>query len=234
MRPIPLISPDRTVLRIRKTLQKIDNLPLPPSSRHHVETLLILQVTKTLDQALPWQQGHGRRTAVLARAIGTAGGLCQEALHHLTLAALLHDIGLLASPIGVHADTGYLDGESYAAVQCHPRSGAQWLEPYRFLKKASVIIAHHHERWDGSGYPYGIRGTFIPLEARILAIADTFDAIQVPGVTDRATRTRVAYRILTVTAGTQFDPELVEICGRCLRSMDYLARCVAGADFPSD
>ena len=80
---------------------------------------------------------------------------------------------------------GYLDVSRYAAVQCHPRTGAQWLEPYRFLRNASVIIAHHHERWDGSGYPYGIRGTFIPIEARVLAIADAFDAIQVPAVTDQ-------------------------------------------------
>jgi response regulator RpfG family c-di-GMP phosphodiesterase len=80
-----------------------------------------------------------------------------------------------------------------------------------------VIIAHHHERWDGSGYPYGIRGTFIPVEARVLAIADAFDAIQVPGVTDQETRDRVAYRILTVASGTQFDPHLVEMCGHCLQ-----------------
>lgn len=84
------------------------------------------------------------------------------------------------------------------------------LEPFSFLQEASVLIAHHHERWDGSGYPYGIRGTFIPLGARILAIADAYDAIKVPGAADPAIRNRIALRILKVSSGTQFDPALVE------------------------
>jgi len=217
MQSIPIISTDSELERIRLALQTIDALRLPSSVRPHIEAVLVRQVAKILDQALPWQQGHGRRTAALAQAIGRVAGLCQETLHHLTLAALLHDIGLLTLPNAFASHTGYLDVGSYAAVQCHPRLGAQWLESFPFLRQASVIIAHHHERWDGSGYPYGIRGTFIPVEARVLAIADAFDAIQVPGVTDQATRDRVAYRILTVASGTQFDPHLVEMCGHCLQ-----------------
>jgi len=85
------------------------------------------------------------------------------------------------------------------------------LEPFSFLREATVMIAHHHERWDGSGYPYGFRGEFIPLGARILAVADAFDAIQVPHVYDRSLRDRIALRILQVAAGTQFDPVVVDI-----------------------
>jgi response regulator RpfG family c-di-GMP phosphodiesterase len=91
------------------------------------------------------------------------------------------------------------------------------LEPFPFLQDASVLIAHHHERWDGSGYPYGIRGRFIPLGARILSIADTFDAIEVPNTQSPETRALVAFRILRVAAGTQFDPDLVETFGQWLR-----------------
>jgi len=217
MQSISIISSDSALERIRLALRMIDALGQPSSVRPHVETALVRQVAKIVDQALPWQRGHGRRTAALAQAIGTVAGLCHETLHHLTLAALLHDIGLLALPSAGASHTGCLDAGSYAAVQCHPRLGAQWLESFPFLRHASVIIAHHHERWDGSGYPYGIRGPFIPLEARVLAIADAFDAIQVPGVTDQETRGRVAYRILTVASGTQYDPQLVEICGHCLQ-----------------
>ena len=223
MQSIPIISTDSELERIRLALQTIDALRLPSSVRPHIEAVLVRQVAKILDQALPWQQGHGRRTATLAQAIGSAAGLCRDALHHLTLAALLHDIGLLTLPNAFASHTGYLDVGSYAAIQCHPRLGAQWLESFPFLRQASVIIAHHHERWDGSGYPYGIRGTFIPFEARVLAIADAFDAIQVPGVTDQETRGRVAYRILTVAAGTQFDPQLVEICGHCLQRRTHVS-----------
>ena len=222
MQSIPLISTDSALERIRLALRTIDALRLPSSVRPHVETVLVRQAAKILDQALPWQQEHGRRTAALAQAIGSAAGLCRDALHHLTLAALLHDIGLLTLPNAFASHTGHLDVSSYAAIQCHPRLGAQWLESFPFLRQASVIIAHHHERWDGSGYPYGIRGTFIPIEARVLAIADAFDAIQVPGVPDQETRSRVAYRILTVGAGTQFDPHLVEMCGHCLQQPNLI------------
>ena len=71
-------------------------------------------------------------------------------------------------------------------------------------------MTHHHERWDGSGYPYGIRGRFIPLGARILSIADAFDAIRIPEVSNRIARNKIALRIIRVAAGTQFDPKLVE------------------------
>lgn len=223
MPSIPIINTDSALERIRLALRTIDALRRSSSARSHVETVLVRHVMMIMDQALPWQQGHGRRTAALAQAVGRAAGLCEEALQHLTLAALLHDIGLLALPSSLDAHAGYVDGESYGAVQCHPRTGAQWLEPFRFLTNASVIIAHHHERWDGSGYPYGIRGTFIPIEARVLAIADAFDSIQVPGATDQETRNQVAFRILTVSAGTQFDPHLVQICGHYLQQSNIIS-----------
>ena len=201
----------------------IDALGPPGSVQPRVETALVRQVAKIMDQAMPWQQGHGRRTAALAQAIGRVAGLCQKTLHHLTLAALLHDIGLLALPPNLVAHTGCLDVQSYAARQSHPRIGAECLQPYRFLQNASVIIAHHHERWDGSGYPYGLRGTFIPIEARVLAIADAFDAIHVHGAIDQASRNRAACRLLTVGAGTQFDPHLVEMCKHCLQPPNLIA-----------
>ena len=204
------------LLKIQRLLRKIDDLSLPDSSCRDIESILVRQATRELDDALPCQREHGRRTAELALAIGARIDLSCDALHHLTLASLLHDIGLLGVSAHPASRRGYVDSYSYAAIQCHPRIGAEWLEPFRFLRKASVIIAHHHERWDGSGYPYGLRGPFIPLEARVLAIADAFDAIQVPEVKNSEIRDRVAYRILKVAAGTQFDPELVALCESCL------------------
>lgn len=215
-------STESTLHRIQVVLRKIDALPIPRSLWPAAEIILVRQVAKMMDSALPWQRGHGRRTAALARRIGSCAELSRESLHHLTIAALLHDIGLLALPSTLVSNTGCLDVASYAARQSHPRVGAEYLEPYRFLRNASIIIAHHHERWDGSGYPYGLRGTFIPIEARVLSIADALEAIQIPGVIDRDERDRAAYRILTVGAGTQFDPHLVEICGHCLQRPNHI------------
>jgi response regulator RpfG family c-di-GMP phosphodiesterase len=202
-------------------LRKIDRLRLPPTSRRDVESILVRQVGKEIDRALPWQSGHGLRTAAISLSIGQAIGLSPGELHCLKLAALLHDIGLLVLPRELISEGKELDSESYVTLQNHPRLGASLLEPFFFLKEASVLIAHHHERWDGSGYPYGIRGTFIPLGSRVLAIADAYDAIKVPDADD-AVRNQVALRILLVASKTQFDPGLVEVFYRIQNALSVL------------
>ncbi len=121
-------------------------------------------------------------------------------------------------PAQLSNDQSPLEHESYIALQNHSRLGATLLEPFPFLREASILIAHHHERWDGFGYPYGIRGKFIPLGARILAVADAFDAIKVPGVYDRTLRNVIALKILFVSAGTQFDPSIVDILADTMTS----------------
>ena len=201
-------TPAPAVVHIQRMLGKIDRLRLPARSRRDVECILIRQVAEELDRAVPSHAGHGTRTAHIARLIGLELALDPEALHHLRLAAYLHDIGLLLLPPTLAHSTGLLDSESYRTVQCHAKLGGQFLEPFAFLHQASVIVAHHHERWDGSGYPFGIRGRFIPLEARILSVADTFDAIDVPGADSRDVRDHVACRIIRAASGTQFDPSL--------------------------
>lgn len=215
-------STQTTVMRLQLMLQKIDRLCLPPASRRDLEGILVRQVTEELDRLLPWQAGHGEATAAIALPIGQAMQLHHEALHPLKLAALLHDIGLLMLPPCLQTRQEWLEPDSYVAIQNHPRLGAMLLEPFSFLREASVMIAHHHERWDGSGYPYGLRGEFIPLGARILAVADAFEAIQVPHVHDRSLRNRIALRILRVASGTQFDPLVVDVLGELFGERDAI------------
>ena len=211
------------IITMQAKLRKIDRLRLPLASRHDVESILVRQVSKEIDRALPWQAGHGRRTATISLLIGQLVDLTPCELHDLKLAAFLHDIGLLMLPAHLTAGKYPLEPESYVAIQNHSRLGATLLEPFSFLKEASILIAHHHERWDGSGYPYGIRGQFIPLGARILSIADAFDAIRIPGVSNPVARNNIALRIIRVAAGTQFDPELVQAL--CL-----LQKSIPGSD----
>jgi len=202
---------EAAVLKIQGMLQKIERLHLPATSRRDLESILVRQVGKELDRLLPWQAGHGQETAAVAIRMGFVANLDEELLHQLKLAALLHDIGLLMLPPYLQTGRAARDPESYVAIQNHPRFGANLLEPFSFLRDATIMIAHHHERWDGSGYPYGLRGAFIPLGARILAVADAFEAIQVPHVRDRTLRDRIALRILRVASGTQFDPFIVDL-----------------------
>ena len=144
--------------RIIAMLSKIDGLRLPSRSRRDVESILVRQITHELDRALPSQAGHGRNTADIALMIGQAMALDVKALHHLKLAALLHDIGLLMLPPSLTGNKAPYASESYVAIQHHARLGTTLLEPFVFMRDAAILIAHHHERWDGSGYPYGIRG----------------------------------------------------------------------------
>ncbi|MCP9473215.1 MAG: HD domain-containing protein [Nitrospira sp.] len=209
MRTDSVAHVEPTVLKIQRLLEKIDRLLLPAASRRDVESILVRQIGKELDHALPWQAGHAERTAAVACMLAEAFELNAIALHELKLAALLHDIGLLMGPVPFCHRLEPFDPSTSTALQCHARLGANLLEPFAFLKQAAILVAHHHEWWDGSGYPYGIRGPYIPLGARILAVADAFDAIKVPGVQDRALRDRIALRILRVAAGTQFDPAIV-------------------------
>ncbi|HKO30451.1 MAG TPA: HD domain-containing phosphohydrolase [Nitrospiraceae bacterium] len=207
------------VMTMQAMLRKIDRLRLPLGSRRDIESILVRQVSKEIDRALPWQAGHGRRTAAISLLIGQVVDLTPCELHDLKLAAFLHDIGLLMLPAHLTAGKYPLEPESYVVIQNHSRLGATLLEPFSFLKEASIIIAHHHERWDGSGYPFGIRGQFIPLGARILSIADAFDAIRIPEVSNRVARNNIALRIIRVAGGTQFDPELVEALCRLQESI---------------
>ena len=211
------------IITIQGMLRKIDCLRLPLASRRHVENILVRQVGREIDRALPWQAGHGRRTATISLLIGQAVGMTTGELHDLKLAAFLHDIGLLMLPHDLTSGVPTLDSESYITVQHHPRLGASLLEPFLFLREPTILIAHHHERWDGSGYPYGIRGRFIPLGSRILSIADAFDAIRIPEISSRVTRNTIALRIIQVAAGTQFDPELVE-------ALRLLQECIPGSE----
>ena len=221
----PQVHP--TVPAIQKLLRKIDSLQLPTRSRRDVESILVRQVVRELDRVLPSFASHGLRTAEIAIRLGQELDMTEEELHQLKLASYLHDIGLLIIPRAVNEPGAFLDCEAYRTVQNHVRFGASILEPFTFLRTASVLIAHHHERWDGSGYPYGIRGPFIPLGARVLSMADAFDSIRVPDVSEQTLRDQIALRILRVSAGTQFDPWLVELFCAC-----HARRSVSAIDRP--
>jgi HD-GYP domain-containing protein (c-di-GMP phosphodiesterase class II) len=174
-----------------------------------IEALTIL--TRASDAADRFLEGHGIRTAGYAVPLGHAAGLPADELNDLCLASLLHDIGRLTLPKALLEKDGPLSEEEYALVQSHPRAGAELLAPIPALRRPALWIAHHHERWDGFGYPYGLHGELIPLGARILAVADTFDSLTSPQPYRPALDRESAAGLLGELAGSQLDPHLTRM-----------------------
>jgi HD-GYP domain-containing protein (c-di-GMP phosphodiesterase class II) len=178
--------------------------------------LTAIQLIESADRKLT---GHGIRTARYAVPLGQAAGFAPEELNDLCLASLLHDIGVLTLPSHILDKDGPLSEKEYALVQSHPRAGAELLAPIPFLRTAALWIAHHHERWDGCGYPYGLRGELIPLGSRILAVADTFDSLTSPQPFRPPLEIDVAVRLLGDLAGPQLDPALVPVFARLVQRL---------------
>ena len=169
---------------------------------------------KALVQALETRDfethGHSERVVTFSLRLGYELGLEKEALRDLELGALLHDIGKIGVPDAILRKPAKLNEEEWAKMKLHPIHGQKILRNIKFLEGAARVVSQHHERWDGAGYPYGIRGEDIDIGARIFAVVDAFDAM----VSDRVYRQGRPYKDaleeLECCAGTQFDPLIVE------------------------
>lgn len=156
---------------------------------------------------------HVVRMSHFARLIAERLGAAPEWVELVFNAAPMHDIGKIGIPDRVLLKPGKLDAEEWAIMQQHPVIGADILGDHgsSLLQMARAIALHHHEKWDGTGYPAGLAGTAIPLEARIVAIADVFDAVTSERPYKRAWAIGDAVKLIQDGAGTHFDPDLVPI-----------------------
>ncbi len=155
-------------------------------------------------------EGHSRRVADLAMRVARTMGLDDASLIHVRRGALLHDIGKIAVPDAILGKDGPLDEAEWLVMRRHPELARRMLEPIGFLLPALAIPTGHHERWDGTGYPQGLKGEEIPISARIFAVADIFDALS----HDRPYRLawpadRVIEHIISLS-GTHLDPKVVD------------------------
>lgn len=167
-------------------------------------------LARTVDAKSSWTAGHSERVTDMALEIGAVLRLTSEKLDNLHRAALLHDIGKIGVPVAVLDKPGKLDDEEYRLIKMHPRIGAKILEPITAYKEVVPIVLQHHERYDGKGYPAGLSADSIDIGARVLAVADVFDAL----TSDRPYREGWALErvidLITQEAGRQFDPDVVE------------------------
>jgi HD-GYP domain-containing protein (c-di-GMP phosphodiesterase class II) len=155
-------------------------------------------------------RGHGERVTALAEAIALRLGWDADRLSTLRYSAPLHDIGKVVVPQEILAKRSALTPDERIEVQRHPAAGARLVEPIRIARRALPYVLYHHERWDGSGYPTGIRGGEIPIEARVIAVADAFDAMTSPRPYRKPFTTERALEEVDRCAGTQFDPAVAE------------------------
>jgi putative nucleotidyltransferase with HDIG domain len=169
----------------------------------------IAALSATLDAGEHMPNGHSSRVMEYSMMIGEELGLPFEEVEQLRFAGLLHDIGKTGLPSDLLLKSSKLSAEELKRVRAHAELGASIVDQIEFLKSLTPIILHHHERYDGSGYPAGLTGEQIPLLARVLAVADSFDAMSTQRVYRKKLTYRQACEELRAQAGTQFEPRIV-------------------------
>lgn len=173
---------------------------------------LLERLSRTLEARDPHTHGHSRRVARHAAAIAKRMGLPRQEVLRVRTAAVLHDVGKIDTPKELIDKRGPLSAEEYEVVKQHAPVGARMVASLGD-PELTALVRHHHERLDGGGYPDGLAGEQIPLGARIIAVADTFDAVTSTRPYRRAMAHRQALALLDAEAGTQLDPDVV----RCFR-----------------
>ena len=173
----------------------------------------IVQVMEsTMGARDPYTVGHQQRVTQIACAIGAEIGLSAEQLRDLRVAGCLHDLGKVALPLDILAKPGKLTDLEFAMLKTHPQLGYDILRPLKFPRPIGQIILQHHERWDGSGYPLGLKGKDILLEARILGVADVVEAMCSHRPYRPALGLEEALAELRRHRGKLYDPEVVDVC----------------------
>ncbi len=178
----------------------------------------IRSLAAAVDAKDPYTHGHAARVSALAVEIGRELGLAPDALQALEYAGILHDIGKIGIPDAILAKAGVLVPEEMVLVRAHPRIGAEIVAGVEFLAGAVPAIRGHHERWDGGGYPDALAGEAIPLIARIVNVADTYDACTSRRPYQEPVTGGQAAAILERLRGVQTDPAVHDALVRVLAS----------------
>lgn len=202
-----------------KTLQDGWQAKHEEARRAH-ETLaeLIRMMAKAVDERATYLRGHSERVARYSAAIARKLGLDEEKVENIRLSALLHDIGTLGIEDYLVMKDAPLAPEEFEIVKAHTVKGAAILRPIEMLHDLIPGIELHHESLDGLGYPYGLKGDQIPLMARIIAVADSFDAMTTPRPYQAAMNPDYVLEVMQRLSGTRFDGAVVEALASLVRS----------------
>ncbi|HUU63084.1 MAG TPA: PAS domain S-box protein [Dehalococcoidia bacterium] len=176
----------------------------------------VYALAATVDARDPYTYGHSGRVADIAQKIGRATGLSEKELANLYAASLLHDVGKVGVPDAILTKPGALTAEEWVAIKKHSSEGARIVGYVRGLGALVPVILHHHEWYDGTGYPDGLKGEGIPLAARIISVADAYDTMTTARPYREVVSHKEASEELRRCSGTQFDPELMEAFCRAM------------------
>jgi putative nucleotidyltransferase with HDIG domain len=169
----------------------------------------------------PYTQGHQERVALLCRALASSMGISKDRIEGLATAALLHDIGKMSIGQGLLCKPTALKPEEYELIKTHVQTSHEVLRPIPFAWPVATIVHQHHERLDGSGYPLGLRGDQILLEAQILAVADTVESMATDRPYRRGKGIEVALQHIESHRATLYSAEVVDACLRLFREQGY-------------
>ncbi len=172
----------------------------------------VYSLSLAIESRDPYTAGHQRNVAELAVKIGEKLGLNEEKLRWIYMGALLHDLGKIAIPSEILTKPGKLMPEEFALIKTHPKVGYDILKDIEFAAPIKEMVLYHHERLDGSGYPHGLKGDDIPLEARILAVADVIDAISSHRPYRPALGVEIALDEVNKHKGVKYDEKVVNVC----------------------
>lgn len=186
---------------------------------NYLETITAL--AQTVDAKDKYTHFHSRNVTSYTLALADRLGISGDERNDLWNAALLHDIGKIGIPESILNKPGSLTDEEYAIIRTHPDKGCSILQPMKAFKNLLPAIRHHHEKYDGSGYPSGIAGNEIPIAARILSVADAFDAMTSNRVYRVSPGEDFALEQLSKHSGEQFDPDLTRAFSEIVRARPY-------------
>ena len=179
-------------------------------------------MSKTMEWRDPYTAGHQKRVALISEAIAKKMGWDEERIRGLYLAALVHDLGKIATPSEILTKPSKLSDIEMSLIKEHPETGYAILKDIPFPWQIAMMVRQHHERLDGSGYPHGLKANEILLEARILAVADTIEAISTHRPYRPSLGTDKAIEQITLEAGTRLDPDIVTIAIDLLGKAEFL------------
>ncbi len=178
--------------------------------QQELQDRLTLVFVKALEKYDTYTEGHSERVAKCCMNLAKKLELDERAQRRVYQAGLIHDVGKMFVPLNILTKRGKLTVAEYEEIKKHPVIGAELIEEGAGLKDIAMIVKHHHERWDGKGYPDGLNGEEIPIEARIIVVCDTYDAMTSDRPYRKALSREVALKEIEENAGKQFDPHIVE------------------------